>query len=415
MRWLPFARVSSQRVGSLLAVTAAATDARATSLEGITRAYEPTLRRGVRVPEERSADVHTYLNRQHLWERYRSLKKADASALVGVEIQAQDYWLADPALPSASGAITDRVTDEPPQLAAALQLLRTANYTLTDRGKAMRMAMDASTEAIRRGDTATGNPFLLSPGASLFFLYVLLEEDFDFLRAAYATQLPDIKETFSRMDFALRLDEACEQLRVAWVRRVRSGTDRERVSRLSELAKKIREVRDGKTTRRLETWGGGRTPDQLATVRLEPLVDTGVLGRARFDYVYSLSPDQRAFFESLIEAESADDFLERKLFGAYLASIGIAPVRTPSDEVWERIEDAHAALRSNLGYAAFKEVVVLAMARLADERLGACFELHEGIEVIKEQSRLQPRAVQFGIRRGGGLTYVKIAESGRKR
>jgi hypothetical protein len=412
VRWLPFARVSSQRVGSLLAVVSAASDARPISLEGITRAYWPLLRRGVRVPEERAADVHTYLNRQHLWERYRSLKKADASALVGAQIQAQDYWLADPSLPSASGAITDRVTDEPPQLAAALRLLRTENYTLTDRGKAMRLVMRGAVEAIRRGDIGS-NPFLLSPGARLFFIYLLLEEDFDFLSAAYRTQLPDISETFTRMDFALRLDEACDQLRASWVRRVRSGTDRERITRLGELAQKIREVREEKATRKLETWGGGRTPDQLATVRLEPLVDVGLLGRARFDYVYSLNANQRRYFEELVEADSADDYLQRMLFGSYLSSLGVVPEKTAPEEIWERIKNAHASLRSTLGYASFKEVVVLAMTRLADEQLGPCFELQDGIDMIKEQARMKPRAVRFGITRGGGLTYVKIAESGR--
>src|SRR5262249_13559976 len=141
MRWLSFARGSSQRVGSLLAVVSASSDARPVSLEGITRAYEPLLRRTIRVPEEQIAEVSTYLNRQHLWERYPSLRNADANALVGARIQVQDYWLADPSMPSASGAITERVTMEPPQLAAALRLLRTENYTLTDRGKAMRVVM----------------------------------------------------------------------------------------------------------------------------------------------------------------------------------------------------------------------------------------------------------------------------------
>jgi hypothetical protein len=367
------------------------------------------------VREERSTDLHTYLNRQHLWERYGPLKKTEPHALIGSEVQIQDWWLADPALPSASGAITDRVWDEPPQLAAALRLIRDENYTSTDRGKALRAATGGATEAIRRGDALTRNPFLLSAGARLFFVYVLLDEDFDFLRAAYSTQLPDLKDSFTRMDFALRLDEACEQLRAAWVRRVRTGTDRQRIASLSKLATKIREVREEKSVRENKTWGGGRTPDQLATVRLEPLVDAGVLGRARFDYTYSINTDQRSFLEALVRAESADDFLERRLFGSYLAGIGVRPERAPPDEIWTRIVEAHAEIRSNLGYAAFKEVVVLAMAHLADERLGPCFELQDGIEVIKEQARVQPRAVRFGITRGGGLTYVNIAASGRRR
>lgn len=410
MRWLTFARVSSQRIGSLLAVVASGSDSRPTNLEGITRLYEPTLRHPVVIPPERAIHVHEYLNRQHLWERYRSLKKTDAAAIAGSEIQIQDLWLSDPSLPSASGAITDRVLDEPPQLAAALRLVRGENYTLTDRGKAFRLAGETEVTSIREKNIDT-NPFLLSSTSRLFSLWTFLEEDFDFLRASYAIQLDSLGSTFTRMDFAMRLDEACDQLRQAWVRRVRTGKDRERLVRLAEIQEKIRDIRAEKDSGQLATWGGGRTPDQLATIRLEPLVDIGLLGRARFDYDYTISDAQRTFFTEMIDSESANEFLDHRLFHAFLTAMEVEPTPIGKDEIWSRIKIAHAAVRSRLGYASFKEVVVLAMSVMANERLGPCFELQDGIDVIQEQQKEQPRAVRFGVTRGGGLTYIKIAES----
>src|SRR5262245_13318875 len=118
LRWIPFSRVSMQRAGVLAIVTAAASDARPTNLEGIARTYAATLRQPVVVPEDERDRVSRYLREQRLWKRYPSFRE-EVGLPQGATVELQDVWLADPRLPAATGAITDDVIDEPPQLAAS--------------------------------------------------------------------------------------------------------------------------------------------------------------------------------------------------------------------------------------------------------------------------------------------------------
>jgi hypothetical protein len=51
----------------------------------------------------------------------------------------------------------------------------------------------------------------------------------------------------------------------------------------------------------------------------------------------------------------------------------------------------------------------MAIGRLVDEHADLYFEIQDGVDVITEQRRLQPKAVRLTISRGGQLTYMKIA------
>lgn len=415
LRWLSYARVSSQRVGSLAAVVAGASDSRPTSVDGLTTSYYRLLTQGVPIPPLAGDHVKEYLTQQHLWERYRQLRTRQAAELVGERIQLQDLALADPRVPSASGAITTKVSDEPPQLAVALGLLRAGNYTLTDRGRALKESHPAAIRELQSGNTDV-NPFLVAQGSAFLITYYLLDSDFDFLQAAYHVNESLLAGSFTRMAFALQLDRACERLVKRSGPVARTSEDLQKLARLRELAAKIRAVREQKAEGNLETWGGGRTPDQLATLRLEFLVDVGLLSRkGRFDYRYEASEFQLGFIKELLNAPNADDFLHLRLCQAFLGARGHVEARALSQpEIWEYLRAAFVRLRSAMGYASSVDVVLLAIADLLNEGTGSYFELQDGIDVIKAQHLLHPRAVRFGVARGGGLTYVKITERGSK-
>lgn len=406
MRWLAAGRVSSQRVGAWLAVAAAVQDGRPRTLEGAAKLTRDLLAKPVVVTADRETQVWEYMQKQHLWERYRGLRGGTSHDLTGKHIEVQDAWLSDPTLPAASGAITDKVADEPVLLAAALKLVRDKNHTLTDRGRAIALAGHEQVEGLRSSDLAV-NPFIMTPGVQVIALHALVDADFDFLQAVYAGLIEREGRTrFSRMEVAMGLGETCQTLRGAWAKRARSTADRERLRRLAELATSIPKAKESKT------WGGGRTPDQLATVRLEPLVDLGLLHRRdRFKYEYEIGSAD-PFFRELLAATSAEDFLERDLVRSLTAAWGTSPRRATSDEVWERITAAHAELKTGMGYASATELVLLAIARGLDDG-STYFEVGEGLGVIREQQQQEPRRIRYGGARGGGMTYVKIGSSGR--
>jgi hypothetical protein len=415
MRWMGEARVSMQRLAAPLAVTAASSESRATSLSAISGDAAALLQRHVAAPSDRAGAVLEYVQRLRLWkERYPHLRGV-RSMPEDLVVEAQDLWLADPAVPSATGAITVEAIDEPPQLAANLRLVRPKNFTRTDRGRALLALAEGCVASLRSG-APEPNPIGLSPGSRALLLYAILEADLDFVRAAYEVTLERKGAEFTRPTFGECLPEACRRLRERWLRKVRSGEERRQVDDLARLAKTIEETSPGPWGKP-KTWGGGRARDQTGTVRLEPYVDLGVVTRKnRFEYTYLLNDRQAGFFKRLIDADAAEEFLDEQLFAVYLGSLGVDdPAPATAEEIWDGVTSAYAILRSQLGYASFKEVVLLAIGRLLDRGEGRYFEVAHGIDVIRAQQRADPRTIRFGIMRGGGLTYMKIVESGRGR
>jgi hypothetical protein len=226
LRWISFSRVSMQRAGVFVAVTAASSDSQAMTLETVSRSYAALIRRQFNPPLDRTPDLLDYLRKQRLWKRYGSLKQA-VEWPEGARVEQQDYWLGDPAVPSATGAITDEVIDEPPQLMVALRLIRDRNHTRTDRGRALLTVLcDRKLAALREGSSdwgAESNPFIMDPAPGAVLLYALLDADYDFVRAAFA--VAPVGGDFTRGTFADSLNDACRQLRQEWVRRARTGSE----------------------------------------------------------------------------------------------------------------------------------------------------------------------------------------------
>jgi hypothetical protein len=194
-----------------------------------------------------------------------------------------------------------------------------------------------------------------------------------------------------------------------------SGADLVELQKLRKLADSIKET--DRTKKAAKTWGGGRTPDQAATVRLEPYVDVGLINKAnRFEYEYSVTDRQALFFMALDGSDTIDSFIQTDLVQTYLSALDVgAPQRMGADEIWPRIVGAYRDMHTALGYAAFKELVLLAIGRLLNEGGGRYFEIEDGIDAIKQRQREAPRTVQLTAARGGELRYVRIAEPRRER
>jgi hypothetical protein len=407
MRWIQTSRVSLQRLGTLLAVATVATESRRTSVEALGRASSQLLTKEIVVADDQSRDVAAYVRRMHLWQRYEGLRGLSTKELAGKVIQAQDLWLADPRVPSASGAITERVTDEPAQLAVGLRLIRSHNHTLTDRGRALRLSCEPEVRALTAGlvDRAGTNPMLLSAGSGLILLRAFLEADYDFVRATHEVAVQG-STAFSRADISARMGDVCRRLRDEYRGKVRSGEDRQKLSRLKDLADSIDSAGNAPTR------GGARPPDQTSTVRLEPYVDLGLITRvSRFDYNYALSDGQAAFFSSVAAEPTMETWAEATMVGVYCQSrnLGLAPIE-PLDYLGE-LRNGWQDLRSQMGYASIDEALLLVNARLIDSQQGY-FELGAGREALRELHKRTPKAIRFTMARGGAVSYFKLSEIG---
>jgi hypothetical protein len=407
VHWIQTSRVSLQRAGTLLAVATAASESRRTSLEALGKGSALLLTAAASISPEQCLDVAEYVKRMHLWQRYEQLRGLSATQLIGKTVQAQDLWLADPTVPSASGAITERVTDEPAQLAVNLRLVRAQNHTLTERGRALRLAASPQLAALRQASTVGPlvNPMLLGSGAGLILLNAFLEADFDFVRTTHAVAVAG-RRRFSRADISVRMGDVCRQLREDHRDKIRSGEDRKTLARLKELAESIDSAGDAPTR------GGARPPDQTSTVRLEPYVDLGLITRtSRFDYRYELSEDQSSFFTSMQGEVSMHDWIADSLVGCYVKvrSPALTPI-CPLDQ-FDVLRESWQELRSQMGYASISEALLLANAKLIDRGAGF-FEMAAGHAALRDLHRQKPKSIRFTMARGGAVSYFKLNETG---
>jgi hypothetical protein len=402
-------RVSMQRAGMLAAISAAST--RETSnLDKATRGLSQIVRRQVELATSEVDSFGTYMRSLRLWKRYGHLRSADRVE-PGDKVDLQDLWLSDPALPSATGAVTDEVMSDIPQLAVSLRLLRKGNLSQTDRGKALVEAYGAEQVATLVREGRSPNLLALPTAAQLIVAYAMLENDGDFLRAAWRTTPVLGLDEFKRSEFATGLQRACDLLVDQARQMATTGADRQLIARLREWSAEI-----AKGRRSGAKWGGGRPPDQLATLRLEPYVDLGLIERVvPNEYLYRINGAQGHFFQQLADAEDVVTFARNHLVGHWLQSTGRSGRRIASeDEIWSRIRDAYLVMRSRLGFAPFIEVVLLAVGALIDEDDDRYFEIENGVDVILEQRRRKSKEVRLTINRGGELTYMKIVEGAKR-
>jgi len=397
-----------QRAGALVCAASTSSETRLMTLDAFSRSFVAVLRQEVPVEKGHEAEVGAYLRGLSLWRRYGP--KARETPPTVIEIQ--DAWLSDPAIPSATGAVTPAAAADIPALAVGLRLVRRGNHTLTARGRLVRLLSGEGASSVVNHRWSP-NPYLVQRGLGLAILYALLDADGDVLVAAFRSLLESDSSEFTRYRFAVdHLTAGCERLRRAAVKRGLSGEDVARVRRLSEMRESI--LQTARTKDKAETWGGGRPPDQAATVRLEPYVDLGLLTKAdRFSYTYSLNASQHGFFAFLADAQTLQDVVDQSLVAAYLRGIGAQAVhKVPRDVIWEPIEEAYGDMRSGMGYAAFAEVILLAIGRLVDDGTGGYFEMSEGVDVIREHQRAAPAHVQLTVARGGALRYMRIKGGG---
>lgn len=399
-------RVSMQRPGMLVGACLGASDD-ITNMDRVTKRFAEIVRRPVAIRARDVEGVDAYLRSLRLWKRYGHLRATEQIA-VGDQVELQDLWLSDPHLPSATGAITPEVIEDIPLLAINLRLLREGNLTRTDRGRALIASFGPeSLTGLIDGSSREPNLLALPTGGQLIIAYALLEADGDFLQAAWATTPVLAAVEWKRADFATGLEQACERLAGQARRAMLTGADRQAIARLREWATEIAKPRgSGKH------WGGGRPPEQLATLRLEPFVDLGFISRCdRTSYRYRLSDAQQQFFRGLANTDSVESYARESLVGSWVRARGETRMPEHDDAaIWAYVCDAYEHLRSRLGFAPFIEVVLLAVGRMIDDHPTRYFEMQQGIDVITEIRRRRPKAVRLTISRDGTLTYMKLTE-----
>ena len=400
LRWVDYARRSWQRLGHLRILCSLAHPAIGTNLEGLTVRYKNVITSLEEIPKNLEEQVREYV-RTHRTNRYPR-RRGPVS-----RVELQDLYLSDPRLPSQSGAITGDMDSagyrhavyvEIPTWAVRLRLLRSDNYTLTDRGKVLLQLRQGIASDIRLFDLDT-NPYLLTPGERYFFCYCILDIDGDLLQGIFSSLLQK-EDSFVRREIG---HIAAQVLTTLSSLRLSGTTGRPERLIKERIAATVRSIANQK--------GTGMGPcESVTTPRTEPLVDCGVLERThRTSYMYRMSEKGRLFGEALAQVQSIDDFLQGDLakWASRLSGTEPIPYSDPHD-VWHYVAQSYSLLRSGLGYCSIREVALLAVAMAIDDGANV-FEIADAEQAISENGRKYGKDVRFTKSRQGDIAQVRIA------
>lgn len=394
---MQYSRRSMQRLGYLKSVVALALPGENQTLEGITKRFEKAIRSTVDLPDTRRDHFGDYVTRFRLNARYP--RKQPLS-----QVELQDAYLCNPTLPSASGAITGEmgrvgyrkaVYIEIPTWAVLMKLVRARNYSLTDRGKLLRI-LDQSQSWF--DFQPKQNPFLLLPDQAqrFFFFYCLLDADGDLLRELYRSLLDRKKKSFDRAEAGLAIADVLEGFLKTSLSRPSTGV-------VAKQAQKAKRVVDSIRSQRTVGYG---PRESAATPRVEPLVDCGLLAKTQpTTYTYRATDLGLRVLSGLAEAESTEAFIQDRLVETFTSS-----AQGTRDAVVEDVRDIYKSLKSGIGYVSIRELVVgsIALALRSEEAVPSIQQLEAAL--LAAPSRFGSR-VRLARGRVGGLAQVRIHPS----
>lgn len=324
-----------------------------------------------------------------------------------VQIELQDFYLANAGLPSRRGKLTNDDWNKYPYLALNLGLLRKGTYSLLVRGQSFLSLVsdDERKSFVRSGLTPFdegSNPFQLTIPQRLLILFSFIDGDGDVLKLLYKKLLP-LSETIADRETGGYLPEIYRAIVKEYRQKARSGDDLLRVQRLLDTADKIERWTKAKPT------GSKDILMQSVTPRLEPFVDLSLLSKPDpYAYRYQITDSTKAFFEPFINDESIGYFLHHSFFEAANRAYNLNGEHlTDREIILPAIQKAYTALKSPLGYAPILEVSLLAGIYSITES-GAYFELSESLETLKSLQKERPELVRFNVDRWGVLTFVKF-------
>lgn len=317
-----------------------------------------------------------------------------------IKVQIQDVYLSSKNLPSQRGRLVPRDSTNYPRLGVSLGLLRKDSYTPLVRGQVLLHLLKPNEVSTFQEYSLDMNPMLLTQEQQFFFLYTIIESDMHLIIPLYR-QLLEAKEDFADYEAGNLLPGIIRDIYEHFRQQVRSGADAMRLKKLLEMAGVIELWKD-------REYKGKGARDETITVRLEPLVDLGILIKDDpFSYRYRLSPIGRRLMAQLTKNDNEQDIKSQfftHIIDAY--SLGLEKISDDAERL-HFIYESYFLLKSPLGYAPINDVMLLGIL-LAIEAKRGYFEIEEGMQTARTIQQKYPRLVRFNVDRMGRLNFIKF-------
>ena len=327
-------------------------------------------------------------------------KSLSAAKPTDIMIQIQDVYLSSKRLPSQRGRLVSSDSTKYPRLGVSLGLLSKDFYTPLVRGQALLHLLVPDEVSAFQKYNRDINPMLLSREQQFFFLFTIIESDMHIIIPLYR-QLLETEGDFADYEAGNLLPGIIRNIVQHLRQQVSTGADAIRLNEMLETSDTIERWKD-------REYKGKGARDDTITVRLEPLVDLGILVKDDpFAYRYRLSsPGHRLM--TLLTETSGDPDIENRFFthiiDAY--SLGLKRFSGDSDRL-PFIYESFSLLKSPLGYAPINDVMLLGILLAIQSKQGY-FEMQEGIQTVRAIQQKYPRLVRFNVDRMGKLNFIKF-------
>lgn len=404
-----------QRLGYLKRLVKRVTTLNTSNLDNLGADLIETVSRKVRVPLDETRV--SYIKTRLLDRIYKTLKnQADAWTKNGLseplfaQMELQDLYLSDVALPSQVGKLVQRDWRKYPVLGTILGFVRAGTYSANTRALTLMLLTSESELKAFLEYKPEHNPLRITPEQALLFLYSFFASDGEVVAPLMAQLLEQHTNGFSDREAGSYLPEI-----------YRSITTRHRKGSIPVEERKRLEVLDKSSESIAKAvaatvYAGGSAREEASRPRLEPYVDMGLLTKpdpARYEQ-YEFSAAGRVWAEALtgvLTSEDLTEFLAQRFFTVAARAAGVeARVLTTPAEIVPYLHSAWLAIQSPGGYAPIEELALLGGIRalLNDQ---CVFNHAPAQKALIDYQKQKPYDVRFTVNRLGVLAHTCFIEA----
>lgn len=294
-----------------------------------------------------------------------------------------------------------------------------SDFTLSEVGQTLLAGLMSADEVSiwKQKNISSVSPLMLSLGQKVFFIYLLLRTDGDFLLRLLTKMVDQLDaHPFSYLDIGklipLVLDEMASSYRgVAY-----SDDDQREISEIWER----RDLIEKQNKDQVEKEGSGSSREQLSIPRLEWLVDVGILQKKesrkyRFtDEGYVLAKALTSYYLNLLSKHYPEDCLSRllneHLFGPVVEFLCGNGRRCDRSEYLQLIREAYENLKGPMGYVRLRSILLLMHGCQAERGIPCFMEYNDALGIIEVEHREHPRLVYYTVDRLGDEHQVKFEQ-----
>jgi len=363
-----------------------------------------------------SDEKYKYIRIRLSDKAYKTIKEQanqwnDGKTDIELQMELQDLYLADPALPSQTGKLVQEDWRRYPFFGISLGFVREGTFSINTRGQTLLHLVSQNDELEFQAFQEflpEHNPFRIHKMQRLLFLYSLLENDGEVFIPLLRQLAQQGSEIFSERDAGAFLPEIYQKVIARHRVRLQSVEMRERLLTLEKSAESIAKQRVQ------EKYEGGGAREEASRPRLEPYVDVGMFTKPepmKYDYALSIFGLEWAKLMSSVEtSDDIADFLNRLFFKTAAQAWGEENAAAlPLDEIIPGLQSAWKAISSSNGYAQIEEIALLTGIKALVNK-NKVIEIATAREALIAYQKANPYAVRFTVDRLGALAHAKFID-----